>query len=85
MKLNNISPNNFWIYGFDAKSCKDFTELKWEGNFVLLFGSEGYGMKKLTEKYTDFLAKIGINKKIESLNISNSATIVFHHINKLRR
>ena len=85
MELNNISPNNFWIYGFDAKSCKDFTELKCEGNFVLLFGSEEYGMKKLTEKYTDFLVKIGINKKIESLNISNSATIVFHHINKLRR
>ena len=83
--LKFLRDNNFWIYGFDAKSCKDFTELKWEGNFVLLFGSEGYGMKKLTEKYTDFLVKIGINKKIESLNISNSATIVFHHINKLRR
>ena len=28
MKLNNISPNNFWIYGFDAKSCKDFASLQ---------------------------------------------------------
>ena len=39
-------------------------------------------MKKHTEKYLDFGAiKIEINKKIESLNLSNSASIVFHHIN----
>ena len=32
--------------------------------------------------YTDFSEKIDINKNIESLNISNSAAIVFHHINQ---
>ena len=37
-------------------------------------------MKKHTEKYADFLVKIEINEKIESLNISNSAAIVFHYI-----
>ena len=31
--LKFLRDNNFWIYGFDAKSYKDFTELKWEGNF----------------------------------------------------
>ena len=38
-------------------------------------------MKKHTEKYLDFSVKIEINKHIESLNLSNSASIVFHHIN----
>ena len=38
-------------------------------------------MREHTGKYTDFLVKIDINKNIESLNISNSAAIVFHHIN----
>jgi len=28
--------------------------------------------------------KISINKNIESLNISNSAAVVFHYINKLK-
>ena len=45
-----------------------------------MFGSEGYGLKRHTEKYTDFFVKIEIDEKIESLNISNSAAIVFHHI-----
>ena len=78
--LKFLREKNFWIYGFDSKSEKDFTKVDWKGNNILLFGSEGFGIKKHTEKYTDFFVKIDINEKIESLNISNSAAIVFHHI-----
>ena len=80
--LKYLRKNNFWVYGFDSKGKKDFTEIDWKGNNILLFGSEGFGLKHNTEKYTDFLVKININENIESLNISNSAAIVFHHINQ---
>ena len=80
--LKYLRDKNFWIYGFTANSEKSFTEVKWNGNNVLLFGSEGHGLNQHTEKYTDFSVKININKNIESLNISNSAAIVFHHINQ---
>ena len=40
------------------KGDKDFTEVKWEGRNVLLFGSEGFGMREHTGKYTDFFVKI---------------------------
>ena len=83
--LKNLREKNFWVYGFDSNGEKNFTEIKWEGKNVLLFGSEGFGMREHTEKYTDFLVKININKKIESLNISNSASIVFHHLNYLKK
>ena len=83
--LKILREKNFWVYGFDAKAEKDFTEEKWNGNKILLFGSEGFGLNKHTEKYTDFLVKIELNKKIESLNISNSAAIVFHHIMKRKK
>ena len=80
--LKYLRDKNFWVYGFDANSDKDFTQVKWAGNNILLFGSEGHGLKKHTEKYTDFSLKININKNVESLNISNSAAIVFHYINQ---
>ena len=80
--LKFLRNKNFWVYGFTANSDKNFTEIKWNGNNVLLFGSEGHGLNHHTKKYTDFLVKININKNIESLNISNSAAIVFHHINQ---
>ena len=83
--LKNLKNKNFWIYGFDGKSDKDFTDIEWKGNNVLLFGSEGSGMHYHTSKYADFLVRIDINKKIDSLNISNSASIVFHHLCYLKK
>ena len=83
--LKNLREKNFWVYGFDANGKKNFTEVKWKGNNVLLFGSEGYGMREHTMKYTDFLVRIDINKNVESLNISNSAAIVFHNINQQKK
>ena len=79
--LKSMREKNFWIYGFDASANKNLTDVTWDKKNILVFGSEGYGMKKHTEKYIDFAIKIEINNKIESLNLSNSASIVFHHIN----
>ena len=78
--LKYLRDKNFWVYGFDSTGKKNFIEVDWKGNNVLLFGSEGYGISKHTLTYTDYLVKIKINDKIESLNISNSGAIVFHHI-----
>ena len=78
--LKNLKEKNFWVYGFDGDGKEDFTDIEWKGNNILLFGSEGSGMHKHTSKYADFLVKIEINEKIESLNISNSAAIVFYKI-----
>ena len=83
--LKYLREKNFWVYGFDNKSKKDFTEIDWTGNSVLLFGSEGFGLNQKTEKYIDFFVKININNKIDSLNISNSAAIVFHHLNNFNK
>ena len=83
--LKNLKDKNFWVYGFDGNGKKDFTDIEWKGNNVLLLGSEGSGMHKHTSKYADFLVKIEINEKIESLNISNSAAIVFHHLSYLKK
>ena len=83
--LKNLKEKNFWVYGFDGNGKEDFTNIEWKGNNILLFGSEGSGMHKHTSKYADFLVKIEINEKIESLNISNSAAIVFHHLSYLKK
>ena len=83
--LKNLKEKNFWVYGFDGKAKKSFSDLEWKGNNILLFGSEGFGMHQHTSKYADFLVRIDINEKIESLNISNSAAIVFHHLSYLKK
>ena len=83
--LKNLREKNFWVYGFDSDGKKNFSDVEWKGNNILLFGSEGFGMHQHTAKYADFLVKIEINKNVESLNISNSAAIAFHHLNYLKK
>ena len=83
--LKYLKTKNFWVCGFDNNGTKDFTKHDWKGNNVLLFGSEGYGLNYQTLKNSDFLLKISINEKIESLNISNSAAVVFHFICNLKK
>jgi len=81
--LTYLKTKDFWISAFDAKGNKDFTNHKWNGKNVLLFGSEGFGIKNQTLKKSDFIFKINTNKNIESLNISNSVAVVCHYINKI--
>ena len=83
--LKNLKDKNFWVYGFDGNGKKNFTEMEWKGNNILLFGSEGFGMHQHTSKFADLLVKIDISEKIESLNISNSAAIVFHHLSRIKK
>jgi len=82
--LKFLKTKNFWVCGFDKKGERDFTSYEWDSRSILLFGSEGYGLKYQTTKNSDFLLKISINEKIESLNIANTAAIAFHHISKIK-
>ena len=79
--LKFLKTKEFWVSAFDSNGKKNFTQHDWSGRNVLLFGSEGYGIKDNTLKKTDYIFKIDINKNIESLNISNSVSIVSHYIN----
>ena len=80
--LKYLKSKDFWISAFDASASKDFTKNDWKGNNILLFGSEGFGIKNKTLENSDFKFKIGINNNIESLNISNTVSIVCHYISK---
>ena len=79
--LKFLKTKDFWVSAFDSEAKKNFTENDWKGRNVLLFGSEGFGLKKKTLANVDFKFKILTSDKVESLNISNSVAIVSHYIN----
>ena len=78
--LKFLKTKEFWISAFDVSAKKDFTKNNWKGKNVLLFGSEGYGLKAKTLENSDFKFKVYMNDDIESLNISNTVSVVCHHI-----
>ena len=78
--LKFLKSKDFWVSAFDVTARKDFTQNNWRGKNVLLFGSEGYGLKSKTLENADFKFKVSINNNIESLNISNTVSVVSHYI-----
>ena len=78
--LKFLKTKDFWVSAFDISSKKDFTKNNWNGKNVLLFGSEGYGVKAKTLENSDFRFRVNMNDNIESLNISNTVSVVCHHI-----
>jgi len=78
--LKYLKSKDFWISAFDVSATKDFTKNNWKGKNVLLFGSEGFGLKSKTLMHSDFKFKVKMNNNIESLNISNTVSVVCHHI-----
>ena len=78
--LRYLKSKDFWVSAFDVSATKDFTTNNWKGKNVLFFGSEGFGIKAKTLENSDFKFKVNINRNIESLNISNTVSVVCHHI-----
>ena len=78
--LKFLKTKEFWVSAFDASAKKDFSKHNWKGKNILLFGSEGFGIKAKTLENSDFRFKVKMNDNIESLNISNTVSVVCHHV-----
>ena len=78
--LKFLKTKEFWVSAFDISAKKDFTKHNWHGKNILLFGSEGFGIKAKTLENSDFRFKVNMKNNIESLNISNTVSVVCHHI-----
>ena len=83
--LKFLKTKEFWVSAFDISAKKDFTKHDWSGKNILLFGSEGFGIKTKTLANSDFKFKVQMNDNIESLNISNTVSIVCQHLFNTRK
>ena len=83
-----LKKNDYWIYGFDInKDDQQNKFLDLPKKCVLVFGSEGKGLRNLTKKECDDIVSIpmSIDKEynIDSLNVSNACSIaLYEHFKK---
>ena len=74
--------NNYWIYGLDSNEKIKNKNLDLPSKCVLVFGSEGKGLRNLTKKECDELISIPIKKNvdynIDSLNVANACSIALY-------
>ena len=85
--LSDLKKNDYWIYGFDS-SNNNSSDLKFSKKSVLVFGSEGKGIRDLVKKECDILLKLKSKPneeyQIDSLNVSNASTIALYEFFKNR-
>lgn len=84
--ISNLKKYGYWIYGFDSSDNNKKSEINFSKKSILVFGSEGKGMRDLVKKECDELIKINMQPnekfKIDSLNVSNATTIGLYEFYK---
>ncbi len=70
----------YWIAGFAGEATQTMQEAKLTRKTALVMGAEGKGMRRLTGENCDFLVRIPISSKMESLNVSNAAAVALYEL-----
>ncbi|MBP5342976.1 23S rRNA (guanosine(2251)-2'-O)-methyltransferase RlmB [bacterium] len=83
--IERLKENGYWVMGTDMKGTTSYDEVRVDMPIALIIGSEGFGMSKLVKENCDFLLKIPMVGKINSLNASISAAIVISNIQSRRK
>lgn len=81
--LETAKKEGFWIAGLDGKAEEDLRDADLGGPMIIVLGSEGAGLRRLTAQNCDRLVKIGIGDAVESLNLSAAAAIVLHAASRI--
>lgn len=83
--IKELQDNGVWIYGTDMDGTDNYNEVKYDSGVGIVVGSEGFGMSRLVKENCDFLVRIPMAGKINSLNASVSASIVMYEVMNQRK
>jgi 23S rRNA (guanosine2251-2'-O)-methyltransferase len=75
-----LKKKGFWIVGTEMKASKTIFETDLKMPLGLVIGSEGEGLRNKTKDNCDFLVRIPMAGKMNSLNASVSAAIFLYEI-----
>lgn len=80
--MKELKDRGYWCVGMDGSADKTLKEADLPQKVVLVMGSEGYGLRRLTAENCDFIVKLPISKRVESLNVSNAAAIALYDLSQ---
>jgi len=83
--IDELKEKGFWIVGSSLENVKTYTEVDYKIPIALIVGNEEKGIRKLTASKCDFLVKIPMSGKIQSLNVSVATGILLFEILRQRR
>ncbi|SEH20765.1 23S rRNA (guanosine2251-2'-O)-methyltransferase [Selenomonas sp. KH1T6] len=76
--LKALKEKGFWVAGADMDGAQAYNEADLTGALVLVVGSEGRGMSRLTKEACDFIVSMPMVGRINSLNASVAGSILMY-------
>ncbi len=82
--IDDLKKAGLWICGTDADGENDIYSADLSGPIGVVIGSEGEGMSRLVKESCDFLVRIPMKGKINSLNASVAAGVLMYEVVRRR-
>ena len=82
--LDELKKTGVWIVGTEMETTKLYYEHDYRGSLAIVIGNEGKGIRRLVKEKCDFLVKIPMHGKIDSLNASVAGALVMFEAAKSR-
>lgn len=76
--MKQLQDKGLWIVGTDLSATQTHSQCDLTGALAIVIGSEGEGMSRLVRENCDFLVKIPMIGRIESLNASVAAGVLLY-------
>jgi 23S rRNA (guanosine2251-2'-O)-methyltransferase len=73
-----------WIVGADMEGEKSYYETDLKGPILVVVGSEGRGLSRLTKEACDFVVRIPMRGRISSLNASVACSLLLYEVMRQR-
>ena len=73
-----LKKKGLWVAGADMEGEQSYDEADLTGPMVLVIGSEGYGISRLAKENCDFLVRMPMVGKLNSLNASVAGSILMY-------
>lgn len=82
--IDQLKKQGMWIVGADMDGESNYYDADLSGPLVIVVGSEGQGLGRLVKERCDFLVKIPMCGKINSLNASVACSLLLYEVRKQR-
>jgi 23S rRNA (guanosine2251-2'-O)-methyltransferase len=83
--LRELKEREFWLVGTSDEATRTLYDADFTGPTVLVLGSEGEGMRRLTREACDDLVSIPMAGAVESLNVSVATGVALFEAVRQRR
>jgi 23S rRNA (guanosine2251-2'-O)-methyltransferase len=78
--LAEAKADGAWVYGASATDAVPYDQPDYRGKVVVVFGSEGRGLRPRVRAACDQLVALPLRGKVDSLNVSAAASAVLYGI-----